>query len=210
MPQPLSIANVIEANRVSSDVAFLIFIDVEIVDPATGVVVTELNFVRNTEDIILNGKPYQKSSFDISISQESGKQSEVTLTVTDYTQALQSFMEEYGGGVGSNVTMSIQSAAELDAAPDLVEYFQITGASASDYIQNFTLGAENALMLTFPRRRQTRDFCQWRYKGEGCGYVGALESCDLTLQGTNGCDVHGNSLNFGGFPGMNSNGYRYA
>lgn len=211
MPQPLSIANVIESNRLASDVPFLCFIDVEIVDPATGVVVVELNIVRNTEDVVFDGKTYAKGSFDIQIKNEAGKMSEVTLVVADYTQALQSLMEEYGGGVGSNVTFSIQAANSLDKPADIVEFFQIVGASASDYVQTFTLGAENALMQTFPRRRQNRDFCQWRYKDpDTCGYSGPLSSCSLTLQGDNGCEAHGNSLRFGGFPGLNSNGYRYA
>lgn len=210
MSQPLSLANVIESNRLASDVPFLCFIDVEVVNPATGIVVVELNIVRNTEDVVFDGKTYAKGSFDIQLKQEAGKMSEVTLVVADYTQALQSLMEEYGGGVGSNVTFSVQAANSLNKPADIVEYFQIIGASANDYIQTFTLGAENALLQSFPRRRQTRDFCQWRYKGSECGYVGGMASCDLTLQGDNGCDVHGNSLRFGGYPGLNSNGYRYA
>jgi hypothetical protein len=39
--------------------------------------------------------------------------------------------------------------------------------------------------------------------------TGIMPSCDLSLQGPNGCAAHNNTQNFGGFPGLNDNGYRY-
>lgn len=208
--QSLSLASVIEANRLSSDTPFLILLDLEIVNPNTGVVVIVEHIARNDEDVVFNGVTYSKANFDITITQEVQKQSEVQIVVQDMTQKIQSYMEEYGGGIGSNVTMYIVAANALDKPADIEEYFQIVGASASEYVQTFTLGAENLLRRTFPRRRQTRDFCQYRYKDPNtCRYSGSMPSCDLTLQGPNGCQAHGNSINFGAFPGINSNGYRY-
>jgi phage-related protein len=211
MTQRLSVATAIEANRLSSSVPFLCLIDLEVVNPTTGLVVTTQRIARNPEDVVFNGDTYMKGSFDIQLTHEAGKPSEVQLIVNDYTQTIQSYMEQYGGGVGSNVTFYLVNGAALTKPADIIEYFQIIGATASEYVQTFTLGAENALMQTFPRRRQTRDFCQWRYQSAECGYPtnGAKTSCDLTLQGPNGCEAHGNSVNFGAFPGLNSNGYRY-
>lgn len=209
MPKPLSLASVIEANRVASEVPFLCLIDVEVVNPATGVVVTTLHIARNSEEVIFDGNTYEAGVFDIQLSAEAGQAAEVTLSVNDYTQALQGMLEAYGGGVGSNVTFYLVNADNLSQGPEIVEYFQITATQSSEYTHQFTLGAENTLMQTFPRRRQTKDFCQWRYKSPECGYTGGLASCDLTLQGPNGCRVHSNELNFGAFPGLNSNGFRY-
>lgn len=206
----LSIASVIEANRLSSDIPFIPLIDVEIVDPTTGVVVTVLNIARNPEDVVFNGLTYTAGLFDISLNTEAGKPADVTLAVTDYTQALQGLMEAYGGGVGSNVTFYLVNGGNLTQGAEAVEYFQITSASSTDYSHSFTLGAENTLMQTFPRRRQTKDFCQWRYKSTECGYTGSMPTCDLTLQGVNGCKAHANNLRFGAYPGLNGNGYRYA
>lgn len=213
MSQSLSIASVIEANRLSSSVPFLALIDVDVVNPDTGVIVMTLHFVNNGDDVIFQGELYKAAKFDIQVKQESGKQAEVSLNVVDYTQALQAPMEEYGGGIGFNVTFYVVNADELQVDPEMVLYFQIIGAQASGYTQSYQLGAENTLMLTFPRRRQTRDFCQRRFKSIGeaqCNYTGPLTSCDLTLKGPNGCQVHGNTINFGAFPGLNGNGYRYA
>ena len=209
MAKALSIQSVIEANRLSSDVPFLCLIDVEVVDPDTGVVVTVLNFVHNTEPILFQGTNYAAASFDISIKQESGKQAEASLGIKDLTQTIQGYMEAYGGGIGFNLTVYVVNGARLFEAPEVVEYFQITGATSGDYAHSFTLGAENILAVTFPRRRQTRDFCQNRYKSVECGYTGVLDSCDLSLKGPNGCQAHNNDSNFLAFPGLNSNGYRY-
>lgn len=207
----LSIASVLEKNRLDSDVPFLVALDIEVVNPATGVVVEVLYLVRNSEEITFNGNPYQPAIFDISFAAEAGAHSQISLSVSDFTGAIQARMEEYGGGVGFNVTMYIVNAGALGQAPEIEEFFQVTGANARDYKCSFTLGSENEVMKSFPRRRQSKDYCQWRYKDpDTCRYVGGLTSCSLTLQGANGCQTHGNTPNFGGYPGLNSNGFRYA
>jgi phage-related protein len=173
-------------------------------------VVETLHFVRNTEDVTYNGVPYTAAPFDIELKAEAASQPQVTLTMRDYSRDIQARMQAYGGGVGFNVTIMIINGGALSAPPEVVEYFQVVGAHAANYVVSFTLGAENALSFTFPRRRQTKDFCQWRYKDpDTCGYTGGLPTCDLSLQGENGCAAHNNSERFGGFPGINSNGVRY-
>lgn len=204
----LSVASAIEAHRLSSEVPYLCLLDIDVVDPATGVVVITLHYANNTEDVEFNGVTYTKGTFDISFSSEGGKTSDVSLSVNDYTQALEGYMQAYGGGVSSRIAFYVINGATK--AVEAVEFFEITGASSAGYIQQFKLGAESVLSQVFPRRRQTKDFCQWRYKSVECGYTGALLACDLSLQGPNGCAAHGNTLNFGGYPGINSNGFRYA
>lgn len=210
MSKNLSLATVLEKNKLSSDVPFLALLDVEIVNPSNGVVVIVLHIANNPESVVWDGNTYEVGGFDIAIKSESGKQSEVSMTIVDYTQAIQGYMQQYGGGVGSNVTLSIVRGDALDKPAEIVEYFQVIGSSAADYMATFQLGAENAIMQVFPRRQQRRDFCQWRYKDPTtCKYAGALTSCDLTLQGPNGCAAHGNTINFGAYPGLNSRGTRY-
>ena len=106
--------------------------------------------------------------------------------------------------------MHVVNAGALTQGPEITEYFEVITASAENFRCSFGLGADSEVMKTFPRRRQTKDFCQWRYKGKQCGYTGALATCDLTLQGPNGCAAHNNTIRFGGYPGLNSNGLRYA
>jgi phage-related protein len=210
MSQFISIASALEKARIESDVPYLVALDVDVVNPDTGAVVETIHFVRNSENVTIAGTEYVAVGFDITFKTEAGGQPQVSLTVDEITGALQAYMEQYGGGVGFNVTMHIVNGAELDGPPELSEYFQITAATAAEYSAQFVLGAENETTKTFPRRRQTKDYCQWRYKdSETCRYAGALETCDLTLQGANGCAAHGNTINFGAYPGMSTNGVRY-
>lgn len=210
MPKQLSVATVLEKNRLSSDVPFLVCLDIRVVDPATKALVEVLHLVRNSEDITFNGFEYRAIMFDMEVTQEAGAQNPVTLTVTDFTKAIQGRMEAYGGGVGFLVTLIVVNAGALGQPPEVVEDFEVVGASAANYIVNFELGVENALARTFPRRRQTRDFCQWRYKEAGtCGSTHPSATCDYTLQGSNGCASKSNTIRFGAYPGINSNGARY-
>lgn len=210
MPKALSVASIIEKNKLSSDVPFLVCLDIRVIDPVTSATVETLNLVRNSEDITYNGILYKAIMFDIELKAESGAQAAVTLTVTDYTKAIQGRMEAYGGGVGFLVAVIVVNGGALDQPPEIIEDFEVTGASAANYVATFELGVENALARYFPRRKQTRDFCQWRYKDPNtCGYTGGMPTCDLTLQGTNGCAAHGNTKRFGAYPGLNSNGARY-
>lgn len=203
MSKSLSVASVIEKNRLSSDTPFLICLDIDVIDPATGGLVETMYVVRNTEAITFNGHTYQPASFDIELKQESGAQNEIKLSIKDYSNAVQQRMQQYGGGVGFTVSVTIVNAGALTQPPEIVEYFEVVAAESSNYVCSFTLGAESAIANTFPRRRQARDFCQWRFRSEECGYTGPLKTCDLSLKGKNGCAAHNNVIHFGAFPGIN-------
>lgn len=209
MAKSLSVASVIEKNRLSSDTPFLICLDIDVIDPATGSLVETMYVVRNTEAIDFNGHAYQPATFDIELKQESGTQQEIKLSIKDYSNAVQQRMQQYGGGVGFSVAVMIVNAGALAQPPEITEYFEVTAAESSTYVCSFTLGAESAIANTFPRRRQARDFCQWRYKGEECGYAGPLPTCDLSLKGKNGCSAHQNVIHFGAFPGINGRDVNY-
>lgn len=208
MTKSLSVATILEKNRLSSDVPFLITLDIDVRDPATGGVVETLHFVRNTEQVTFNGNTYEPASFDINLDEEAGALKSVQLTINDFSRTVQQYMQLYAGGVGFSVTVGVVNAAALDQPPEIQEFFEVTGAESAKFVCTFTLGAENTVAKTFPRRRQTRDYCQWRYKGEECGYTGGLPSCDLSLKGSNGCEQHGNVIHFGAFPGINQRGVR--
>lgn len=202
-----SVATALESHRISSEVPFLALLEITIVDPDTGSDVAVHRVAHNTEDVDFLGNTFSKGKFDIKLTEEAGKAGDVSLSVTDYTRGLQAQMEQWGGGVGSRVRFWVVNAAAMSV--EAVENFEITTAQSANYVHNFGLGAENALTQSFPGRRQTRMFCQSRYKGPLCRYTGALATCDLTLSGPNGCVVHNNASRFAGCPGLNSNGYRY-
>lgn len=204
MSNVLSVASVIEKNRISSDIPFLIAVDIDVMDPATGSLVETLHIVRNTESISFRGFTYEPANFDIELRAEAGTQQSVKLSIKDYSKAVQARMQAYGGGIGFNVAMMVVNAGALAMPAEITEYFEVVGASAANYVCEFVLGAENSLSKTFPRRKQTKDFCQWRYKGTDCQYAGAMATCDLTLGGANGCNAHSNTIRFGAFPGISN------
>lgn len=209
MPTSLSVATVIEKNRLASNTPFLICLDIDVIDPASGNLVETIHIVRNTEPVDFNGHRYEAANFDIELKQESGTQTSIRLAIKDYSRAVQQRMQAFGGGVGFAVAVMIVNADALSQPPEMTEYFDVIGAESANYVCTFTLGAENAIAKTFPRRRQARDYCQWRYKSEECGYTGSLPSCDLSLKGVNGCVVHQNVIHFGAFPGINGRDVHY-
>lgn len=205
MPRHLSVATVIEKQKIASSVAFVPLLEIDVVDPKTRAFIETLRFARNSEDLNWQGNNYIAGSFDFTTSQEAGAQPSLQVSIVDYTKAVQSRMQAYGGGINFTVRVIIVNTGNMAQPPEVLETFTVVGASAKDFNANFTLGAENPLTMRFPRRRQFRDRCLWRYKGVECGYGGALPTCDFTLLGPNGCSAHSNIPRFGGFIGIGVN-----
>ncbi|MCG5512864.1 hypothetical protein [Ectothiorhodospira shaposhnikovii] len=209
MDNRISIATAIEKNKIASDTPFLFLLVIEVVNPDTGTTVETLRIANNNEPVSHKGNHYDPAHFELNTRNASGEIQQIQLTITDLTRAIQARMQAYGGGVGFRVTLIAINAGQPDEEPYHFERFEVTGASAKDYVVTWTLGAENPLTMNFPRRRQMRDFCPWRYKGEDCGYVGPMTECDLSLAGPKGCRAHNNEHRFGGCPAIPNAGTRY-
>lgn len=203
MARHLSVATVIEKNRIASVNAFIVLMEVDVVDRA-GVMVETLYLARNTENLTFQGQEYVASNFEITLKTESGTIPEIQVVAQDQTRAIQQRMEEHGGGVGFTVRVMIINTGNMTQPPEVAEEFKVVRASAAGYAVTFGLGAENPLSMRFPRGRQAKDRCRFLYKGVECGYTGPMLRCDLTLQGQYGCAAHGNTRRFGGFPGINA------
>jgi phage-related protein len=203
MPNRISVASVIEKNKIGSDVPYLCFLQVGIIEPTTGGQTGTLYYVNNTEDVTYQGVLYTAIAFDIELNDELGAQPQITLTIQDFTRAVLTTMYAYDGGVGFPVTFLVAQAGSLDQAPDVQEFFEITSAQAANYVITWMLGAESGLTRTFPKRQQRKDFCQWIYRDQTtCRYSGNIPNCDRTLAGGNGCAAHQNAVNFGGMPNL--------
>lgn len=204
-----SLQTVADKNKIHSDAAFLIALNIKVVDPDTGTQVETLHLIHNNEDISYQGNIYVATPFEIQFGQESGAAPEMNLSIPDYSRAIQARMQAYGGGVGFEVDVMIINSNNLLQEPENVEWFEIVGASASEYEVKWQLGTSNPLASPFPRRRQFRNRCSWRFGSSECNYSPTPgQVCDLSLQGPNGCASKGNEINFGGFPGL-GRGFRY-
>jgi hypothetical protein len=210
MPAKISVASVIEKNRLASDVPYLALLEIQVPDAATGTVLETLRYVNNTEDVVRGGNTYMAVQFSLDVKAELGGMPNVSLNFFDFAQEVLSKMNDNAGGIGFKVTISVISADNLDGDAEVTEFFEVVDASASNYQVSFTLGAENALNRQFPKRIQRRDFCQWIYRDpQTCRYNGSIAACDHTLEGGNGCRVHQNVVNFGGCPSLVPQGSLY-
>lgn len=217
----LSLQAALDKSAVASTDTITMLLDILIREPISGTPVEMMRVVNMAQDpgrspdlsneqsggINFKGNYYEPASFDVNISEKSGEVPVITLSMDDVAGVLRRHLENFQGGVNSDVTVSLVFTGMFDkpAAEQVAEIsytFQVTGSSSSDRTASLTLGAPNLLMSNFPRRQQSRDFCSHEYKGPYCAYSGPLTTCDRTLRGENGCRAHGNTLNFGGFPGI--------
>lgn len=201
MSTPLSIATVIEKNKVAGSVPFLVCLEITIRDN-NSLFVETVRVVNNPEDVIVQGVEFGKGAFSLSIKQESGSQADVSLSMHDYTKTVITKMNLYGGGIGFKVKMLVVNSAQLEQPPEIVEFFEVVSATAQGFSATLGLGAENFLVKQVPGRTQLRDFCSWGFKDHNCGYTGSQQTCDRSLNGANGCALKSNTRNFGGYPAI--------
>jgi lambda family phage minor tail protein L len=203
MPLDLSPAAYLEKNKMASDGAWLILlqIDVKQLDDT-------IRLVRNTEDVVWNGFTWQAFPFELDeISENSkGEIPKVQIKVSNVRRQMEYYLEQADGGVGSTVTIRVVHSKHLDlTSPEVELVFEVTGTKANATWATFTLGA------TSPYNRQIgqrvlKSFCRHNFKDARCKYGGAATECDHTLTR---CRQLGNSVNFGGFPGVGMNGGLY-
>ena len=200
MPLDLSPAAYLEKNKLASDGAWLILlqIDVEQLDET-------IRLVRNTEDITWNGYTWQAFPFEFDeISENSkGEIPQVQIRVSNVRRQIEYYLEQADGGVGSVVTIRVVHSKHLDLTePEVSLEFEVTGTKATSTWATFTLGAISPYSRQIGQRA-LKSFCRHDFKDVRCKYSGAVTSCDHTLTT---CRSLGNSVNFGGFPGVGSGG----
>lgn len=207
MAERISLVTARDKSLIASDVVYLVALEVDVLNES-GVLMETLRLVNNNEPVVFQGTEYFPFPFGIDMVIEAGGQPTITLTAQDVTRELIARMEQYGGGVGFDVRVLVISTVNLNGQPEITLYFEVIGAGVDDYMVTWQLGTQNLLNRVIPPRRQLRDRCPWVYRDPAtCRYSGPLPSCDYTLQGPNGCAVHDNSINFGGYPGIASGGF---
>ena|SRR5579864_6155603 len=162
---------------------------------------------------------YQAFAFDLGTKemQATGQLPTVQLKVSNVNRLVQGLIEQFQGAVGAQAAIYVVNMANPKGEIDLALIFTIMQTSSNAEWVTFTLGAPSPLRQLFPRFVYRADFCMWQYnapalqavgdpRGFQCGYTGAMPSCDLTLDGPNGCTAHNNSVRFGAFPGIGTNG----
>lgn len=181
-------------------------------------------------NIIFNGQTFEPMALQVSglEMRSDGKASAPTLSMANNIKGIQgavtAYCLQFGDFAGAKIKVITTLAKYLDA-----ENFSPGNATANPsekreqiwFIEQKT--SENAQQVTFELSnpvdfeglkiptRQISNYCNWEYRSEECGYIGAemftekdeptdnpaLDRCNYR---TSGCRCRENELHFGGFP----------
>lgn len=193
----LSAAAKLEKNKLSSDGAYLVLLEIQIFN--TDIV---LQLVRNTEDIVWDGKTWTAFPFTLAdVTQTAdGEIPEITIGVSNVNRIVQSYVEQANGGGNSNVVLRVVNSKLLAEPALLEEYFTVTKTSCQEEYVTFTLGM-GYKKTRRPLNRYMKNFCSAKYGSARCG-VSAVTmqryaTCNHSL---NDCRLRNNSERFGGCP----------
>lgn len=155
----------------------------------------QVEFEKNSEGVNIVYYPFDIGHAPTNQDVE-GKLPSVGLRVQNVTLTMADFLASHNGLIGERVRIvCIQKPRLPDGAPVIDDTFEIQTAEVTDGAVSFQLGQYSLYRTGFPNRRITREYCAHEYGGAGCGYdvtrAGALQSCDKTKSGSNGCTVHG-------------------
>ena len=178
--------------------AFVILLDIELKET--------VRICKNTEDITWNGNLYQAFPFTLGDVQEDTDNSDpnVELKVSNVTQALEPYIEESNGAVGTRVILRVVNTEALNnTEAELEEYFSVLQINVDAMEITFTLGNEYSSRTTRPLNRCMKNNCPFKYKGIRCGATSVLETCNHTLTD---CRARNNSKRFGGYQGIDQKG----
>lgn len=191
-----------EANSLSTDSPWLILLDINIEGELP------IRLVNNNEDITFQGNEYIAFGFQITMPAQSSKGEipTVQLSVANSTRTLQTYVEQYSGGVGASVVLTVVNAAHLsDDYAELTTTLTVVGCQCNAQWVVFTLGAANPLNKKFPPNQYIAAHCRFKFRGTYCGYVGAESECNKTIDR---CRELQNSPRFGGHLGLDGSGIR--
>ena len=195
-----------DKNALNSDAVFLVLLQIDIPSTET------IRLVRNNENITWNGYTWIAFPFDFEdISVGKGEVPQYTLKLDNTSRIMEAYVQMYdlylkqNGIDGNEITCNIYTVNSKDLA-NITPINNFRGKLSSWQTNSkeasFMLSASNPFQKQFPPRKIFKNFCNWKFKSEQCGYTGSGTFCDKTL-GT--CRSYNNSQRFGGFAGV---GYR--
>ena len=187
-----------EKNKLSTDSCFLVLLEIRL---SSGTVY----ICYNNEDVTWQGQLYQAFPFTIGETSEDsdGSDPNVSLKVSNVAQGFQWYVENSGGGVGTEVILRVVNSKNLAGAADLEETYTVLSCKVDEQWITFTLGTDYSAKTRRPLDRYMKNNCRFAYKGVRCGYNGNSANCNHTLTD---CRSHGNSARYGGFPGIDQKG----
>lgn len=194
----LSTAALIEKNKLSTDSAWLILLEVTIG-------ATVLKLVANNEDILWSGDTWQAFPFELDTVGETGKGEipAITVKVSNVTGEVQRLLEANDGANGVPVVIRVINTDVTTTTPELELSFVVESSTHDEQWITFRLTGANCLTRRVPRRRYLKNFCPFVYGGIECGVSAATMATYPTCNRTSAnCTERWNFIRFGGFPWM--------
>jgi len=202
MPLSISSNAIVEKNKMNSDGAWILLL--EVIYPGEDPV----RACSNNEVVTWNGESWPAYPFKLGDIEESkdGDQPSLSLEVNDLARIMIPEIEARGGGVGAEAWIRIVHSKHLsNTTPEFEEMFEIVSVSIdSGYMIKFQLGIENLMTYRVPQNRYLKNHCRYKeFKGALCGYTGSESNCNRTFAR---CKELGNQTRFGGQPGVGNLG----
>ena len=183
---------------------------------------TRYRFVRTPEAVTFRGNVYSPFPIVHSVMRETdtGDLPSITMTVSNVSREIISTLESYNGLIDQPVRIILTNMGALITGNAIIEHdFKILSTTVTEEGAAAQLGDISLYETFFPGQRMMRHSCRHQYRSSACGYsvdlsdANYLSGCDKTLDGANGCAVHGASETaagvtvihpdrFGGFPGI--------
>lgn len=192
----LSIASIIEKNRLSTTGADLVLLDILLSTP--------IYIVNNNENITWNGQEYIAFPFKLGSINYDGKETpNITLNVSNVTRSVGAALAQVKGGGGTEVILRVVNSNILSEPAMREEYFIVKNSGRDGTWCSITLGVVDEGQKRFPEKTTMKNFCSYLastgFKGIECAYNGAETTCDGTLKR---CRELNNSARYGGAPGV--------
>lgn len=190
-----SMAGILEKNKLSNDMPFLLLVEVK--HPSLD---EPVRLARNTDDVDWQGQIWYKFPVDVDNLTQDGKEvPSLNLKISNVSGIIQSYVQKNNGFVDADVTLYVVHAAHLD---NPVPEFSITLTNnMTQYDEQwitFSLTSDKDFTWQYPPNKYNRDFCRWKFKSVRCGYNGNADICNGTLAT---CRI---PARFGGEPGVDS------
>ena len=194
----LSLAQIIEKNKLMSDGAWLILAEI-ILDGGSEIV----RIVRNTENITWNEHTWIAYPFSIDVIESSvaGEIPKLTISASNVGGVLQNLIAPYEGGVDAEVVIRVVHSSHLDETAYMQETYNVTKVSYNAMEISFSLGIDVTLGKRIPEKRYLKDHCPFKYGDVNCGIsagkIAEFPTCNKTFAN---CLERENTYRYGGFP----------
>ena len=187
-----SLVATLQKNKLASDDAFLIFVEVScpsLQEP--------IHLVRNTEPVIWRGVEWTQFPIEIDSSSEDGKTiPSLNIKISNCGGIVQQYIQQYNGLADSEIKIYVALASNLSSpAAEFELDFLITSTKYDEQWIVFTLGPSSELVNRFPTNKYIADFCPFVCGDIKCGYTGT----DKCVNNLKSCLI---KIRFGGEEGM--------